>query len=253
MTCFNDAISREKKLKENGVYSLFEKINSANELINVAFGNTKHPVIAFSGGKDSLIVLDLVRRIKPEIVAVFCNTGNEYPETIRFVRTIDNVVWLKPLKTFKQCTEEYGLPVIKSKAKRHGNYCCLWLKEKPANNYYKNNNVDLIFTGLTSDESRNRMMMLKRMGPYYYAKTEKRYKCHPIYNWSSDDVWNYIKLKKLDYNAIYDKGMPRCGCRLCTAYISWKAVTKQYNIKDYELLSKMKAREEGLTSIYDFE
>lgn len=96
-------------------------------------------------------------------------------------------------------------------------------------------------------------MMLKRMGPYYYAKTEKRYKCHPIHNWTDRDVWNYIKMKNLPYNPIYDMGLPRCGCRFCTAYLSWREVTKKYNRKDYEILCKIEAKEKGITSIYDFE
>ena len=252
MTCFKDATIRNKKLEENGIYSLFEKINSANELIKKSLEISENPKIAFSGGKDSLVVLDLVRKFN-NINAVFCNTKVEYKETIQFVNTIENVTELTPIKGFWTCAKEYGLPTRKSEAKRHGNYCCLFLKEKPATEYYKKENVDLIFTGLTSSESRNRMMLFKRMGPYYFAKTEKLYKCHPIYDWSESDVWNYIKLKKLPYNSIYDMGLPRCGCRFCTAYLSWKEVTRKYNPKDLEILSKMKAREKGITSIYDFE
>lgn len=217
---------------------IIEMERIAKEIIQDAFDLAEYPVIAFSSGKDSQVVLDLVRQINPDVEAVFCNTGNEYTETVPFARSFDNVTELHPEKTFWQCFKEYGMPVVKSKAKRHGNACCFWLKEKPSRDYYKSVGVDLVFTGLTAAESRNRMMMLKRMGHTYFAKTEKLYKCHPIHDWSEDQVWQYIRMKELEYNPIYDLGIPRCGCRFCTAYLSWKEVTALYNEKDTQVLMK---------------
>ena len=48
--------------------------------------------VAFSGGKDSTVLLHLVRSLFPEVPAVFVNTGLEYPEINQFVETIDNVI-----------------------------------------------------------------------------------------------------------------------------------------------------------------
>jgi 3'-phosphoadenosine 5'-phosphosulfate sulfotransferase (PAPS reductase)/FAD synthetase len=64
--------------------------------------------VSFSGGKDSTVLLDLVRRIYPEVLAVFVNTGLEYPEVVKFVKSKENVQILKPEKTFKQVLDEYG-------------------------------------------------------------------------------------------------------------------------------------------------
>lgn len=47
--------------------------------------------VSFSGGKDSTVLLDLARRIYPDIPAVFIDTGLEYPELRDFVKTIPNV------------------------------------------------------------------------------------------------------------------------------------------------------------------
>ena len=66
--------------------------------------------VSFSGGKDSTALLDLVRKIYPEIPAVFVDTGLEYPEIREFVRTFENVVWLKPKMNFRQVIEKYGYP-----------------------------------------------------------------------------------------------------------------------------------------------
>lgn len=68
--------------------------------------------VSFSGGKDSMVLLSIVRSIYPDVVAVFSDTGLEYPEVRNFVKTIDNVIWLKPKKNFTQVIEEYGYPVI---------------------------------------------------------------------------------------------------------------------------------------------
>ncbi|MCP4408221.1 MAG: phosphoadenosine phosphosulfate reductase family protein [Gammaproteobacteria bacterium] len=67
--------------------------------------------IAFSGGKDSLVLLILIRSIFPDVVAVFVNTGLAYPETIEFVKTIPNVIWLRPDMNFMRVVEKYGYPV----------------------------------------------------------------------------------------------------------------------------------------------
>lgn len=68
--------------------------------------------ISFSGGKDSTVLLDLARRIYPNIEAVYVDTGLEYPEIRDFVKTKENVTWLKPEITFNKVIEKYGYPII---------------------------------------------------------------------------------------------------------------------------------------------
>ena len=66
--------------------------------------------VSFSGGKDSTVLLHIAREMFPEIKAVFCDTGLEYPEIREFVKTFDNVDWLRPKMTFRQVIEKYGYP-----------------------------------------------------------------------------------------------------------------------------------------------
>lgn len=68
--------------------------------------------VSFSGGKDSTVLLDLVRRCFPDVPAVFVDTGLEYPEIKEFAKSFDNVGIIRPKKTFRQVIEEFGYPVV---------------------------------------------------------------------------------------------------------------------------------------------
>jgi 3'-phosphoadenosine 5'-phosphosulfate sulfotransferase (PAPS reductase)/FAD synthetase len=75
--------------------------------------------VAFSGGKDSTVLLDLARRAFPEIPAYFVDTTLEYPEIRDFVRSMRNVTWLRPDMPFNKVIEKYGYPVISKEVARH--------------------------------------------------------------------------------------------------------------------------------------
>lgn len=68
--------------------------------------------VSFSGGKDSTVLLDIVRKMYPEIEAVFVNTGLEYPEIQSFVKSFDNVTILRPKMRFDEVIRKYGYPFI---------------------------------------------------------------------------------------------------------------------------------------------
>lgn len=68
--------------------------------------------VAFSGGKDSTVLLDIVRQVIPDAPAVFVDTGLEFPEVREFVKTVPNVIWLKPEMNFRKVIEKYGYPLI---------------------------------------------------------------------------------------------------------------------------------------------
>ena len=106
-------IIQDWQLIQRQSLSLNAKVHMSKDRIKQWYNHWNGLVyVAFSGGKDSTVLLHLVRSIYPDVPAVFCNTGLEYPEIIRFVRSVDNVVWLKPHKTFKKVLEEHGYPVI---------------------------------------------------------------------------------------------------------------------------------------------
>lgn len=101
--------------------------------------------VSFSGGKDSTVLLDLARRIYPDIPAVFVDTGLEYPSIRSFVKSKENITWLRPEMSFKKVIENYGYPVISKDVSkivygaRHG------LSERTRQNYLNR------FDGLNPD------------------------------------------------------------------------------------------------------
>lgn len=74
--------------------------------------------VAFSGGKDSTVLLHIVRELYPNIEGVFSNTGNEFPEIVQFVRKQENIKWVKPVKSFYEIIKEEGYPVISKKTSK---------------------------------------------------------------------------------------------------------------------------------------
>ena len=101
--------------------------------------------VSFSGGKDSTVLLDLARRIYPDIPVVFVDTGLEYPSIRSFVKSKENITWLRPEMSFKKVIENYGYPVISKDVSkivygaRHG------LSERTRQNYLNR------FDGLNPD------------------------------------------------------------------------------------------------------
>lgn len=111
-----------KELRERQSWPLRQKIDHSLGVIDQFISRLNSRVyVGFSGGKDSTVLLDLCRIIKPDIKAVFCNTGNEYPDIVRFVRELKNtegynieIIYpkLKPAQVF----EKYGFPLISKSA-----------------------------------------------------------------------------------------------------------------------------------------
>lgn len=85
--------------------------------------------ISFSGGKDSTVLLHIARSMYPNIKAVFSDTGLELPSIRSFVKTHENVDWLKPKLTFGEIVKQYGYPLF-GKEISHA----IWYARKIKNN-----------------------------------------------------------------------------------------------------------------------
>ena len=87
------------------------KILKTKQRIREFYNETGGKVyISFSGGKDSTVLLNLVRQEFPDVTAVYCDTGLEYPELKEFVKKQDNIEIIKPKITFLEVINKYGFP-----------------------------------------------------------------------------------------------------------------------------------------------
>ena len=101
------------QLKQRQSLPLEAKINHSLSVIRQWYEHWDGQVyVSFSGGKDSTVLLHLVRSIYPEVPAVFVDTGLEFPEIKDFVSTFENVETKRPKLSFVQVLERYGYPVI---------------------------------------------------------------------------------------------------------------------------------------------
>ncbi len=202
----------KEKLKHS--IKLVEKVFSENSISRENKG-----MLAFSGGIDSTTVLNLppvLAAVKDgSIDLLFNDTLVEFPETRKFVRYVRdelgaNVVIAKPKTTFKEIVKRYGFPIhprggkdyLKSRAT---NVCCSALKKAPMKKALKEHGWAISMTGLRADESYNRRTMAKRYGEYFFSKTYKHNRCHPILHWTLKDVWAFQKACGFKYNILYDK------------------------------------------------
>ena len=210
--------------------------------------------VAFSGGKDSTVLLDLVWSVNPNIPAVFVDTGLEYPEIREFVKSFGNVVtWLKPKMRFDQVIEKYGYPVVskdcaqkihevrttksdKLKNKRlfgddkgNGKMPEKWkpLIEAPFKVSHKCCNA-LKKSPIKAYEVKTKRVALtgtmateSTLRSTEYIRhgcssfDAKRPQCKPLSFWSDDDIWQYIRENDVPYSSIYDTGVKRTGCMFC--------------------------------------
>lgn len=74
--------------------------------------------VSYSGGKDSSVLLWLVRQAYPEAPAVFCHTGLEYPEVVQTVLATPNCTIIRPKMRFREVICRYGWPIASKKLAR---------------------------------------------------------------------------------------------------------------------------------------
>lgn len=102
-----------KRLKELLSLPLERKVGfSVARIVEWYMHHSGDVYVSFSGGKDSTVLLYLVRSIYPDVPAVFFDTGLEYPEIREFARSVNNCEFIKPTRTFPEVVKKYGYPVV---------------------------------------------------------------------------------------------------------------------------------------------
>lgn len=179
--------------------------------------------VAFSGGKDSIVMYDLVKRAGVKHQAYFAISTVDPPQLTRFIRTFyPEVIFLRPPLSMYQLIIKSGLPIRSIKGKA-GKFCCRSLKEYTGKG-------EFLVMGIRSAESSRRAKTRR----YFEVDTRKemagKMYLNPIIDWSDQDVWDYIHSNKLPYPGLYDCGFTRVGCIGCpnAYYKTRQKVLNQY-------------------------
>lgn len=216
-------------LLENTLFGIRDKVQTAIDRIK-SFEPPEGYFVAYSGGKDSDVVMDLVKRSGVKYDAHFSVTSVEAPETIYYIRREHpEVIWEFPKYADGKIKTMWNLiPKKKMPPTRLARYCCAELKEcngigrvtitgvRWAESVNRKKNRHLVDIGATKAGAiiyNNDNDEAKRMVEHCY-RTRKTL-VNPIIDWSDDDVWEYIKTRKLKYNPLYDNGVRRVGCIGC--------------------------------------
>lgn len=210
-------------------------------------------VVAWSGGKDSTLVLYLVHQLEPDISVVFNNTGVEYPETVEYIHELAdawklNFIETHPDTTFWKVGAKFGYPG----GTKHGRkkirrgtaspHCCYYLKEKPMFDVIRDQGWTCSFDGVTAVESWVRMFVARDKGTCYTNKHWNIKKVRPILYWTEDEVFQFFHDERILLNPLYERGMTRVGCMPCTSYKTWEEDMKRENPKLYAVV---KFRKDG--------
>lgn len=176
--------------------------------------------VAFSGGKDSIVVFDLVQRALPHNAfrVLFGNTGMEFPDTYILIETFKNYCAEQNIAFYQaestMCPGEtwdaFGPPSVTNR------WCCSVHKTSPQITILKRlmnkDAIGMAFTGIRGAESLSRN---EYEDISFGKKHSGQYSCHPILEWNSAELFCYIFQQRLLLNDAYRKGISRVGCLVC--------------------------------------
>ncbi|MDO3382339.1 phosphoadenylyl-sulfate reductase [Gilvimarinus algae] len=191
---------------------------SPHRIMRYALENFDRIAISFSGAEDVALV-DMASRIRPD-VSVFClDTGRLHPETYQFIETvrkhygIDIDILSPNAEAVRQLVREKGLFSFYEDTHKE---CCGIRKIEPLRK--KLLEVDAWITGQRKDQSPGTRAEIPVIqdDKAFAREGESLTKFNPLANWSSEEVWNYIRAYEVPYNPLHDRGFISIGCEPCT-------------------------------------
>ena len=200
--------------------SVLRRLDASKRLIADFIELRRAPYVSISWGKDSMLMLWLVREVNPSIPCLWFDGGqyDEWPETYPFMRRVVDswsldLTVVYPETSLSDQWREYGVP---------------WKLGDPADRAYAREfdrslkaeahrrGWDGQFVGMRAQESPNRKLLLYSRGPVYFGKGRRLWTCCPLWNWDVGDLWLATDMAGIPVHPIYsmDPTRPRHTVRL---------------------------------------
>jgi phosphoadenosine phosphosulfate reductase len=187
------------------------------KILEAALQQFDNIAISFSGAED-VVLVDMACRIKPDVKVFSLDTGRLHPETYQFLEQVRKhygieleVMFPEPTAVEKLVREKGFFSFYEDDHKE----CCGIRKVDPLRR--KLSTLDAWITGQRKDQSPTRANVPTiQIDGGFSTPDRQLIKFNPLANWSSEEVWFYIRAYDIPYNPLHEKGFVSIGCEPCT-------------------------------------
>jgi phosphoadenosine phosphosulfate reductase len=205
----NDVLIKTIDEKSKNVISLIQK--NIEKYKSVTFAN--------SLGAEDMVLVDLIQKYKLSVEIFSIDTGRLPSETYNLIQKVEDKYQFKIKLYFpnQENVESYvntnGINAFYNSLDLRKS-CCAIRKVEPLNRALKNKKAWI--TGMRQEQSQTRLALKEEE----FDEAHQSQKLNPLSSWSEVEIWAYIKIHDVPYNALHDQFYPSIGCAPCTRAIS---------------------------------
>lgn len=192
--------------------------SSPQEILSYALEQHDNITLSFSGAED-VVLIDMASKITTDVAVFSLDTGRLHAETYQFIEKVRKHYNISVDVLFPDAASVQALVAEKGLYSFYEDMhqeCCGIRKVGPLRKHLLT--VDAWVTGQRKDQSPSTRAQIPVIqdDKVFARKGERLIKYNPLVNWTSEDVWQYIRDNDVPYNPLHNKGYVSIGCEPCT-------------------------------------